>query len=67
MSDLIDSPKQYADFFKWKNHYSYHQTTESVETNEYCKICALLNNEKSMKTKSVVKDFNEWWEGYDKC
>ncbi|XP_013198186.2 alpha-(1,3)-fucosyltransferase C [Amyelois transitella] len=62
MDDLIRDPEMYAEFFKWKNHYTYHRKNENRETDDYCSICALLNNEEMMKKKSVYKRFRKWWD-----
>ncbi|KOB66945.1 Uncharacterized protein OBRU01_15415, partial [Operophtera brumata] len=61
MHELMNNPEEYAKYFRWKNHYYYHRTTETVETNEYCRFCALLNDEKSVREISVYNNFREWW------
>ncbi|XP_026729647.1 alpha-(1,3)-fucosyltransferase C-like [Trichoplusia ni] len=67
IDELIKNPDMYAEYFRWKNHYTYHKTTDSVETNEYCKMCAALNDEESVRKKTVYNDFTDWWESYDEC
>ncbi|XP_026729646.1 alpha-(1,3)-fucosyltransferase C-like [Trichoplusia ni] len=67
MDELIRNPDMYAEYFRWKNHYTYHKTTDSVETNEYCKMCAALNDEESVRKKTVCNDFSGWWESYKRC
>ncbi|XP_075973298.1 alpha-(1,3)-fucosyltransferase C-like [Anticarsia gemmatalis] len=62
MYRLIKKPELYAQYFRWRNHYSYHKTTDSPETDEYCRMCALLNDNVTMKTKSVVQNLREWWD-----
>ncbi|CAB3224357.1 unnamed protein product [Arctia plantaginis] len=59
---LMQDPELYAHYFKWKNHYSYHRMSENVETDEYCQMCALLNNERKMTQISVYKQFQKWWD-----
>ncbi|KAM3965945.1 uncharacterized protein ACR2FA_012796 [Aphomia sociella] len=61
MASLIDSPKLYRQYFRWKNHYTYHNpfTVENV-----CALCAALNNETKLKPSSY-KDFRKWWNNDD--
>ncbi|KAJ0177335.1 hypothetical protein K1T71_007344 [Dendrolimus kikuchii] len=61
MIELIKNPKKYLEYFRWKNHYSYHKTSESVETNEYCKMCSLLNDDDMMRRNSIYDDLQTWW------
>ncbi|KAG6450281.1 alpha-(1,3)-fucosyltransferase C [Manduca sexta] len=67
MNELIQNPEEYYKYFKWKNYYTYHTNGESVETNEYCRFCELLNDEKAVKTTSIYKDFREWWDPPGVC
>ncbi|XP_053607874.1 alpha-(1,3)-fucosyltransferase C-like [Plodia interpunctella] len=62
MDSLIKNPDKYADYFRWKNHYSYHINHESPETDNVCSFCKLLNDEKKFSEKSVVKNFRTWWD-----
>lgn len=66
MSDLIHNPDEYAEYFRWKNHYSFYRRMQNVETNDYCGFCAMLNNEKLVSTKTVYEDFKKWWMA-DEC
>ncbi|KOB65784.1 Uncharacterized protein OBRU01_22068 [Operophtera brumata] len=43
MFELINEPDRYNDFFKWHNHYSYHDLEESPDTDPYCKLCDYVN------------------------
>lgn len=65
MVELINNPKKYLDYFRWKNHYSFHKTSESVETDEYCKMCTLLNDDDMMQKTSIYEDLQRWWNGPD--
>ncbi|CAH2106209.1 unnamed protein product [Euphydryas editha] len=67
MYELIQEPEKYADFFRWRNHYSYHRRDESIETDDYCRFCSMLNEEDLVKTKSVYKNFKEWWDPPHRC
>ncbi|RVE51642.1 hypothetical protein evm_003774 [Chilo suppressalis] len=35
IDELIRNPDQYANYFRWKNHYSYHSLDEDPDTDEY--------------------------------
>ncbi|XP_028177721.1 alpha-(1,3)-fucosyltransferase C-like [Ostrinia furnacalis] len=67
MAEIIKNPEQYANFFRWKNHYSYHSKHEIPETNEYCKMCELLNNEEKLKKTSIISNFKDWWDSPNMC
>ncbi|KAM3961023.1 alpha-(1,3)-fucosyltransferase C-like [Aphomia sociella] len=67
MNELINNPDDYAEYFRWKKYYSYHRRAESVETDDYCGFCTLLNNEEMLRTESVVQNFKEWWDQPDLC
>ncbi|KAJ8728283.1 hypothetical protein PYW08_016668 [Mythimna loreyi] len=67
IDQLIREPSTYSEFFRWKKYYSYHRTIKVKETNEYCKMCAALNNEELMKTTSVCNDFSDFWEVNNTC
>ncbi|XP_075973110.1 alpha-(1,3)-fucosyltransferase C-like [Anticarsia gemmatalis] len=61
MRHLMEEPELYAQYFRWRNHYSYHKTIDDPETNEYCQMCALLNSH-TIRTKSVYKNLYDWWD-----
>ncbi|KAJ0177336.1 hypothetical protein K1T71_007345 [Dendrolimus kikuchii] len=67
MHELIQSPEEYAQYFKWKNHYSYHRKVESPETDEYCLFCTILNDEEKVKKTTVYEDFQSWWDPPGRC
>ncbi|XP_049869406.1 alpha-(1,3)-fucosyltransferase C-like [Pectinophora gossypiella] len=61
MIDLIFDFEEYSSYFKWTNHYSYHARAESADTDDYCGICALLNDEKKLKETTTYHEFEKWW------
>ncbi|CAK1547325.1 unnamed protein product [Leptosia nina] len=67
IKELIDNPDQYEQHFKWTNHYSYHTRGSSRETDDYCRFCSILYDEKLVKTKSVYENFREWWDPPSRC
>lgn len=61
MNRLIRVRKdRYAQFFWWKEHYFYYMTSDSVDTDEYCELCKLLNSER-FNENSIYTKFREWW------
>ncbi|XP_053607599.1 alpha-(1,3)-fucosyltransferase C-like [Plodia interpunctella] len=64
---LIRNPDKYADYFRWKNHYSYHGRHESPDTDDICAFCKLLNDEDKFRENSVVGNFREWWDSPKFC
>ncbi|CAG4990550.1 unnamed protein product [Colias eurytheme] len=67
MKELIDDPEKYAEYFKWKNHYSYYRRGESVETNDYCRFCSMLYEDDLVKKTSIYTNFKEWWTPPNRC
>ncbi|XP_045448873.1 alpha-(1,3)-fucosyltransferase C-like [Melitaea cinxia] len=67
MNDLILNPDQYADYFRWKTHYSYHDRQESIETDDYCRFCSMLNDEELVKKVTTYPNFREWWNLPNRC
>lgn len=67
MNEIISNPDQYAEFFRWKNHYTYQDSLDSEDSNYYCGFCAMLNDREYVKRTSVVMDFNTWWDPPGRC
>ncbi|CAH3904701.1 unnamed protein product [Pieris brassicae] len=67
MNALIENPEDYIEYFRWTNHYSYHTKAESIETDEYCRFCSILNEEDLVKRKSVYENFSKWWNPPSRC
>ncbi|CAH0701099.1 unnamed protein product [Spodoptera exigua] len=67
MNELINDPDKYAEYFKWKNYYSYHRQHESVDTEPYCLFCTHLNNEEMVKKTTIYEDFKRWWTPPGRC
>lgn len=61
MNELIHDPDKYANYFKWKNHYKFEKTTDNIDTNEYCRMCAVLIDKEAVKKITVYEDFQQWW------
>ncbi|XP_061716478.1 alpha-(1,3)-fucosyltransferase C-like [Cydia pomonella] len=67
MNDIIKDKDRYYNFFKWRNHYSYHDREESPDSDDQCITCAMLNDENLVKKETVYKDFRSWWNVPWKC
>nr|XP_021191304.2 alpha-(1,3)-fucosyltransferase C [Helicoverpa armigera] len=61
MVDMINDKEQYYEYFKWRNHYSYHNGEESPATDYYCDFCKKLNDFNLMNRTSYIENFKGWW------
>ncbi|KOB65783.1 Uncharacterized protein OBRU01_22067, partial [Operophtera brumata] len=61
MFEIINEPDRYNDFFKWHNHYSYHDLEESSDTDPYCKLCDYVNRVEFVVESKVISDLEYWW------
>lgn len=61
MAYLINMQDKYYDYFKWHNYYSYHDVEEVPETDPFCGLCSLINEQNLEKTK-FNHDFRKWWD-----
>ncbi|XP_061719784.1 alpha-(1,3)-fucosyltransferase C-like [Cydia pomonella] len=65
MAAIIDDHKTgngslYYDFFRWRNHYKFKAT---LETEDVCSMCKLLNDPAAMLENTVYSNLPEWWIG----
>lgn len=61
MNDLIHNKEAYYDYFKWHRYYSYHDVTESADTDRVCALCAFLNNMTIRNNRRVYTHLTQWW------
>lgn len=61
MNELINNIEEYSKYFKWRSHYFYYRRSASPDTDDYCGICALVNDEKKIKETSVYANVRQWW------
>ncbi|XP_023942904.2 alpha-(1,3)-fucosyltransferase C [Bicyclus anynana] len=59
MSEIIGDNKRYHDFFRWRNHYVYRETSSEEDI---CRLCEMMNDDKASQF-SVWNDFRTWWNG----
>ncbi|CAH2264246.1 jg22485 [Pararge aegeria aegeria] len=60
MSEIIAVGSKYHDFFRWRNHYVYKETSSEEDI---CKLCEMMNDEDKVSEVSVWEDFRTWWNG----
>lgn len=56
----------YYDYFRWHRYYSFRSPAEDAFTVEICDLCAVLNERRKSKTKSIFPDVVNWWNGKNK-
>ncbi|XP_030024951.2 alpha-(1,3)-fucosyltransferase C [Manduca sexta] len=61
MSEIINDKERYYNFFKWHNHYSYHEVEEVPETDFHCKLCEKLNSKEVTEGVNVYEHLRDWW------
>ncbi|XP_047995887.1 glycoprotein 3-alpha-L-fucosyltransferase A-like [Leguminivora glycinivorella] len=67
MNDIIKDKDRYYNFFKWRNHYSYHHSDEAPDSDVLCRICEVLHDETLVAKKTVHREFRYWWSGPEAC
>ncbi|XP_041978289.1 alpha-(1,3)-fucosyltransferase C-like [Aricia agestis] len=67
MDELIKNPDEYSEYFRWRNHYSYYRRIESIETDDYCRFCSILNEEETVKKTTIYQNFKDWWDPPSRC
>ncbi|KAI8440869.1 hypothetical protein MSG28_009172 [Choristoneura fumiferana] len=55
MAHIIKTPAAYHDFFRWKSLYTYHPAKY------VCRLCAVLNNQTMLETRTTYKEMRRWW------
>lgn len=55
---LMNSPKDYLEYFRWKPHYTYH---ESISNENVCNLCEALHDKKKLHNTSIYNEFRSWW------
>lgn len=61
ISDIIQNPQRYFDFFKWHRYYSFHSSEQYNYHDPVCGLCALLNNKTRRNQYTVYKHMTKWW------
>ncbi|XP_063634529.1 alpha-(1,3)-fucosyltransferase C-like [Cydia splendana] len=63
---LVKHPEEYYSYFRWQNHYSFESRHSNPETDDYCKFCAVLN-ENEYQHYAAHGDLKQWWNGNYSC
>lgn len=61
INEYVHDKEKYYNFFKWRRYYSYHEVSESADTNHLCAFCAVLNNATVRSQRRVYARMYEWW------
>lgn len=61
MNDTIYDKEKYYEFFKWHRYYTFHEPSDSPDSDEICAFCALLNDKSRIHTRSVYTRINNFW------
>lgn len=61
INDAIKNFAQYYKYFKWHNHYSFHNAYAKADTDGVCEFCATLNNATRTSEISLLTNFTTWW------
>ncbi|XP_061719662.1 alpha-(1,3)-fucosyltransferase C-like [Cydia pomonella] len=61
MNEIIKDKDRYYSFFKWRNHYSYHNKEEAPDSDALCRMCEMLHDQTLVEKETVYKDFRKWW------
>ncbi|XP_048482500.1 alpha-(1,3)-fucosyltransferase C-like [Plutella xylostella] len=67
MNRLIHNLTDYFDYFRWHNHYSYSNRGSHADSDPYCGLCTLLNDEQFVTRRHTIEDFTHWWNGPSRC
>ncbi|XP_037937610.1 glycoprotein 3-alpha-L-fucosyltransferase A [Teleopsis dalmanni] len=60
--NILDKDDElYNSYFKWKG------TGEFINTYFWCRVCAALHDEESLKIPHWYSDVNDWWRGAGVC
>ncbi|CAG9566311.1 unnamed protein product [Danaus chrysippus] len=60
MYEIITNKTLFYDYFRWRNHYVYKETSSKEDI---CKLCEMLNNEEKVSEVSEWPEFRRWWNG----
>lgn len=61
INDSIKNMQKYYEYFKWHNHYSFHNAYAKADTDGVCEFCATLNNATRRNEITLLTNFSTWW------
>lgn len=65
MNEIIRNKTKFYDFFKWHNHYSFHDPSESNDTDVMCELCSFLNEKSRKNELHFYETITSWWNMYN--
>lgn len=64
INEIVHNRSRYYDFFKWHEHYSFHDNAKDDYVDTFCGLCALQNRE-TFGNKRTVLHISRWWNDMD--
>lgn len=61
MNDIINNVTSYESMFRWHKYYTYHDSRETPDTNNFCAFCAALNDKQRQNEAKVYKNIVKWF------
>lgn len=61
INDIIQNKTKFYNFFKWHNHYSFHDPSESNDTDVMCGLCYFLNDKSRKNELHFYENITNWW------
>lgn len=61
MNETIHDETKFYNFFKWHNHYSFHDPGESNDTDVVCGLCSFLNDKSRKEILHFYENITSWW------
>lgn len=61
MLDTMSHLPRYHDFFKWRGHYTFEDTTDGDHRESVCEFCAFLNKQIRNKSIRIYRNITRWW------
>lgn len=64
ISEIVKDKDKYLKYFRWQKYYAFENPQDSPDTDEYCALCAMMNNERRRSERKVYAYFSQWWNEY---
>lgn len=61
MNGTIRDKTKFYNFFKWHNHYSFHDPSENNDTDVVCGLCSFLNDDSRNNLIHFYENITSWW------
>ncbi len=65
---LAGNETAYAEYFRWKDHYTLYNNPEQYSSRAICKLCEALNDDSREEyPDKVIRNLDDWWISRAKC